>query len=186
MVAELPERQPEKNGQQQHLQDLSLSEGTDEGAGDQVEQEIDRAHLPRSGGVAGEALGIQRGGVGVETRPRREDIRDDQADHEGDGRDHLEIKEGLEADAADLLEVPHPREPDDHRRKDDRGDEHLDQIDEPVAQRPERDAPLRLQVAEQPAKDDADENLDVEVDAPAGGGFRRGGGGWGNGHPSSL
>ena len=53
--------------------------------------------------------------------------------------------------------------PTDDRREDDRRDQHLDQLDEAVAERLHRGAALRPQDAEQHAERDADEHLDVEA-----------------------
>jgi hypothetical protein len=65
-------------------------------------------------------------------------IDDDQADDQGDGRQHLEIDQRFHPDPTDLLEVAHPGHADDHGPEDDRGQQHLDQLDEAVGQRLQR------------------------------------------------
>ena len=53
-------------------------------------------------------------------------------------------------------------DPHDHGGKDDRGDQHLDELDESVAKRPHGGAGLREGKPEEDPGDDADEHLHVE------------------------
>ncbi len=78
----------------------------------------------------------------VRPRPGWSDVDDDHADHEGERRHRLEIEQRPDADASDLLHRAHVRDADDHGRKHDRGDQHLHELDEPVAERPHRRAPF--------------------------------------------
>ena len=67
----------------------------------------------------------------------------------------------LRANTAGFLDTAHAGNADDHRRKNDRRQQHADQLDEQVAERFEFDPDVRVKVAEQDAGRDADEDLDV-------------------------
>ena len=95
--------------------------------------------------------------------PGLEHVGDDQPDDEGQGGHDLEIEERLEADAADRPQVAHAADAGDDSGEDDRTDEHLDQLDEGVAQRLEGGPEFRLEVAEQNARHDAEQHLTVET-----------------------
>ena len=75
----------------------------------------------------------------------------------------LEVDERLEADAPDLLQVAHLGDAGHDRGEDDRRDQHLDQLDEAVAQRLHRLAVRRVEVPEQRAEHHRDEDLEVET-----------------------
>ena len=73
----------------------------------------------------------------------------------------------------DDLEVAGARDPGDQRREDQRRDDHLDQAQEQLAERPEVGAPRRIDLLDDGADDDAegeaDENLLGEGQSPASG-----------------
>ena len=52
-------------------------------------------------------LRIEGRGIDVEAGAGLDDLADDQADHQRERRDHLEIEQRLDADAAELLQVAH-------------------------------------------------------------------------------
>ena len=58
-----------------------------------------------------------------------------EADDQREGGDDLEVEQRLGADAADLLHVADAGDAGDDGAEDDRGDHHLDQLDEAIAQR---------------------------------------------------
>ena len=68
-----------------------------------------------------------------------------------------------DADAADLLHRAHVRDADDDRREDDRRDQHLDELDEAVAERPHGGAPFGRHEPENHPRGNADEDLHVEA-----------------------
>jgi hypothetical protein len=55
-----------------------------------------------------------------------------------------------------------PAMPDHHRAEDDRRDDHLDQLDEAVAERLHRRAGLRIKRAQQHAQHNGDDDLEIE------------------------
>ena len=79
--------------------------------------------------------GMRIGRRAAEARARLDHVADDEADHQREGRDDLEIDQRLDADAADLLGVLDMGDAGDHGAEDDRRDHHLDQLDEAVADR---------------------------------------------------
>ncbi|MNF61221.1 hypothetical protein D3C84_428570 [compost metagenome] len=83
--------------------------------------------------VLGDVDGTQ--GAHVDAGAGLEEVRQQQADHYRHGGHHLEVDDGLQADAAELLGVAHAGDADDERGDDDRNDDHLDQADEDVAGR---------------------------------------------------
>jgi hypothetical protein len=95
-VAQARAGETRQHGDHQHLQQVALGEGAEEGVGDQVQEIGDQALAVLGlGQVAGGDLGIQRGGIDVEPPPRLHGAPDDQADHQRQGRDHLEIEQRL-------------------------------------------------------------------------------------------
>jgi hypothetical protein len=152
-----------QDGDHQHLQQVALGERPEEGLGDQVQQVGDQP-LAVMGlfQVAGGDLGIQVGGVDVEAVARLQDVADDQPDHQGQGRDHLEIDQGLDPHPPERLDVAHVGDAAGHGQEDHRGDHQLDQLDERVAQRLQRHPDLGPQRPDQHAQGDADQHLDIE------------------------
>ena len=100
-----------------------------------------------------------------------------QPDHQREGRDDLEVEQCLAAHTPDLLQVAHAGQAHDHRREDDRRDEHLHQAHERIAERLQLHRKLRRKVPQSPADHDPDQHLEVERAAPRPGlGRCRGGG----------
>ena len=163
LLADRHQREAEEDGDEQHLQDLPLREGAEDGVRDHAEQKVDRATgLMRLLGVL-----LHRRGVGVarKARARAQQRADDEAENEREGRDGLEIDERLDADAPDLAGVGEMRDAAGHRAEDDRGDGHLDELHEAVA---ERFDPLRIGLlgekgAKQRADRDRRERLHIEL-----------------------
>ena len=107
--------------------------------------------------------GVQRPDVDVHAGAGLQRVHDNEADDQGERRQHLEIDQRLEADAADLLHVLHAGNAVHDRAKDDRRNDHLDQFDEGVAQRLHLLAELRVEVSERDADDDGRDHLQVEA-----------------------
>ena len=99
------------------------------------------------------------------------DVHRDEADHQRERRDDLEVDDRAQPHAADDLEVPGAGDAGDQRREDQRRDDHLDQPQEELAERPEVDGAFGMGRIDDGAGDDAeheaDENLLRERDAAA-------------------
>ncbi len=88
-------------------------------------------HFGGGGLVLGDIHGAQ--GAHVDARARVEHVGQQQADHDGDGGDDLEVDDGLETDAPQLLGIADPGNTDHQRGNDNRDDDHLDQADKDIA-----------------------------------------------------
>src|SRR6185369_1076558 len=133
-LAEHGKRKTEQDGEEEHLEDVTLGKGVHHAAGDDVEEEVGRGGGRGLGGDGGQSLGIQLGDIGVHAYAGLDHVDHHQSDRQGQGRDDLEIKERLGADPADLLHVLHARDAGHDGTEDHRRDDHLDQLDEAVAQ----------------------------------------------------
>jgi hypothetical protein len=85
-----------------------------------------------------------------------------EADHQRDGAHDLEVQQRKTAGLAHLLHVFHAGDADHHRAEDDRRDDHLDELDEAVAQRLHGLAERGIEVAEQHADDHRGDHLHVK------------------------
>ncbi len=158
----------EQDGDQQDLQDLAFGERVHEGVRDDVHQEVhgrQRLGLVR---VLRDRVGVEVGRVDVETGARFDQVGDDQADRQREGRYDLEVDQGLAADEADLFHVLHAGDARDDGTKDHRGDDHLDQFDEAVSQRLHRGGDARIIYAQQDTENNRDQYLDIQdfIDGP--------------------
>ena len=132
---------------------------------------LDDAFLLRARDVARHRLGVERRRVDVEPGAGLRQLAHDQADGEGQRRNNLKIHQRLDADPADLRHVPHRGDAVHHGAENDRADHHLDELDERVAQRLQRCAGLRMEVADADADRDRHQHLHVKdgIPAPVGG-----------------
>ena len=161
--AEGVQGEAEQDGEQQHLQDLALRERVHHRVGDGVQQELGgRLHLARRG-VLRDRLGIQAGGIDVHSRAGLEQVDDDQADDQGQGAHRLEVEQGVAPGLAHRLHAFHAGDADHHGAEDDRRNDHLDELDEAVAQRFHRLAGFGEKVPEQHADRDGDDHLEVKA-----------------------
>ena len=94
-----------------------------------------RALLGRPSRVGGDRLGVERAGIDVHAGAGLPQIDDDQPDDQGHRGHDLEVDQRLDADPADLLHVLHAGDAVDDGAEDDRRDQHLDQLDERIAER---------------------------------------------------
>ena len=85
-----------------------------------------------------------------------------EAQQQRDRGDDLEIAQRIQADAAHMPQVVHARNAQHHRAEDDGRDQHLDQLDEAIAQRLELHGQVRHEVADQHADHDRDQHLHVQ------------------------
>lgn len=88
-------------------------------------------HFRRSSGVLGNIDGTQ--GTHVDARAWVEQVGQQQTNHDGDGGDHFEVKDGFDADTPELLRVTDTGNADDQRGDHNRDHDHLDQADKDIA-----------------------------------------------------
>ena len=94
---------------------------------------------------------------------RLENIRHHEADDQREGRHDLEVDQGLDPDAPNLAQVAHPADARDHGGEDDRGDQHLDELDEGVTEGLELRTVGRFKVTQCDAENDGDQDLNIEM-----------------------
>jgi len=116
--------------------------------------------------VAGDFFRVERGWVDVHAGAWLQDVGDHHADDQRQGREGQEIDHGLGDYSSDRSEVAHAGDAGDDRQKDDGGDDHLDQLDEAIAQRFHGSAVLGPEITQRNAKGDCDQYLDVEDPVP--------------------
>ena len=162
-AAKTVQRKAEQHRDQQHLQHLAFGKRADKGAGDHVQQKLGGGlHLARLG-VVGQALGVERGRVDVHAHARLHHVDDDQADDQRHRAHDLEVQERVATRLADALHVLHARDADHHGAEDDGRDDHLDQLDEAVAQRLHGRAGLGPEVTQDHTQDDGGDDLEVQA-----------------------
>jgi hypothetical protein len=120
----------------------------------------------RGGRVLRHRAGVQGRRVDVQASTGLDQIGDDQADNQGQRREHQEIGEGLGRHAADLADVTHAGDADHDGQEDHRGDDHLHQLDEAVAQRLQTFTELREEVTQGTAQQDGTQHLHIQVAPP--------------------
>ena len=153
--AHLLQREADQQGDEQHLQHALAGERREERRRDDAEDELLRR------------LGLGRRGVvrrarHVQALTRVDEVADDQADRQREGRHDHEVQQRQSADLADGRGLRDRADADHDRAEDDRRDHHLDEGDEALADRLERDADLRPDQADRRAEHDRDDHRDVQ------------------------
>lgn len=152
----------EEHREEQHLQDVAIGEGADHGGRDHVEQEADGALRLARLGISGDLAGVQGARIDMHASAWLRYVDHDQTDDQGDGGDDLEVQQCVTTGFTHRFHVLHARDAADHGAEDDGGNDHLDQLDETIAERLQRYTGFRVEVAEQDADGDCDQNLYVE------------------------
>src|SRR6478735_7911189 len=99
----------------------------------------------------------------VEAGAGLQEVADDQADRQGDGRHHQEVAEGQTTDGADLGGLPYGADPEHDRAEDDRRDHHLDEVDEACADRLQLHGEVRNHQAHRDAQHHGGDHGQVEI-----------------------
>ena len=160
--AKTVQREAEQHREQQHLQNFAFRERVDDGGRNDVEQKIGRALQLSRFGVGGDALRVERGGVDVHPGTGLDHVNDREADDQRDRADDLEVEQRVTAGLAHFLHVFHAGDANHDRAENDRRNHHLDQLDEAVAQWSHFDAPVGLEISEQHANHDGNDDLEVQ------------------------
>ncbi|MNM98215.1 hypothetical protein D3C81_1107410 [compost metagenome] len=160
--AERGQRGAEEQRHQQDLQDVAVGERAEHRLRDDVHKELDRALAVCLRHVLRDRLGVQRRRIDIEAHARLEQVRGAQADQQREGRHHFKVEQRLAADAADLLHVAHAGHAGHYGTEDDRADDHLDQLDEAIAQRLHGHAGIGPVMPQQDADQDGEQHLHVQ------------------------
>ena len=166
--ADHPQRDREDDAEDDDLQHVAFGHGLDDRFGNHVQQDL----IPRLCVRGDLRLRAHRK---VHTHAGLHDVDGDQPNDERERRHDLEVDDRAEPHTADDLDVSRARDTRDQRRKDQRGDDHLDHPQEQLAERPEIDGCRGVVLADDPAGQDAEceayEDLLGEGDAAARLGF---------------
>jgi hypothetical protein len=163
LLAHRLEGEPDQQRHEQRLQHVALGQRRDQRVRDQVEQEVRaRLGLTFDLGLSGllRRLGQVQAGTGLD------EVADHQADPERKERHRQEVAEGQSTDLADAGCLAHRSDAQHDRAEDDRGDDHLDQVDERRAERfePDRETLLaREREANRDARQHRDNHRHVEI-----------------------
>ena len=151
----------EQDRDQEHLQDVALGERIQHRRRDDLHQEGDGAALDLADAirVGGHRRGIERIGVDVHADTRLEGVGQRDADQEGEGRQDLEIEDRLDADPPHLLEVTGARDAEHHHAEDEWRNDHLDELDEAVAEGLQGDGKVGCRDPEDDPQDQRHEHL---------------------------
>ncbi|MNT14495.1 hypothetical protein D3C72_1495040 [compost metagenome] len=117
----------------------------------------------RLGHVAADFFLVQVGRVDVHARARLHHVGNDQADHQGQGGKGQKVRHGLAEHAAHGAELRHARDAGHDGQKDHRRDDHLDQLDEGIAEGLHGSAVGGLEMAQQNPEDDGDHHLKIQL-----------------------
>ena len=162
-LAERLQSECEQDREEQHLQDFTGRKCADHRVGNDVHQELESALLLGLRHEALDRLGVERLDVDVHAGAGLQGIHDDEADDQRDGRQHLEVDQRLEADAADLFHVLHAGDAMHDRAENNRRDDHLDHLDEGVAERLHLLADLGIEMSKRNADGDSRQHLHIET-----------------------
>src|SRR5471030_2236385 len=106
---EARQAEAEQHREEDDRQHVATGDGGEDIRRNQVEDGLDERmlmlHFGSGGGVLGDIDGTQ--GTHVDASAWVEQVGQQQTDHDGDGGDHFEVKDGFDADATELLRVTH-------------------------------------------------------------------------------
>ena len=114
-------------------------------------------------GVGVHRTRIERRRIDVHAGTGLHHIGDDQPDDQRQRREEEEIDEGLAGDPPDRAQLLHPGNTGHQGQEDDRRDDHLDQLDEAVAERFQRLPEDRPEMPDQRPEQDRGEHLHVKM-----------------------
>jgi hypothetical protein len=161
-TADDDDRGAEEHGEAQHLQEAVAGKGADHAGRDDAQKEGARV-LGRGGaGFGVEGILGERRGIDVQAGAWLDQVPHRQAENQGEKGGRREVGQRLDAYPAYRLYVADCRDAGDDHQEDQRGDDHLDELDEAVPKRPEPCADVRPGVADQDTGDDCHQNLEEQ------------------------
>ena len=154
--------EPEQDRQQQHRQHFPFRKGAEEGLGNDMQDEFDKAHAGAGLRILSRDGRIKLLRVHVHARARLGQVHHGPADQQCDDCQQIEQGERLEQSLPDLFGFAQPGHAADDGAEHHRRDHHLDQLDETIAQRLEGRAEIRPEMSGRDTGHDADQDLDVQ------------------------
>ena len=113
-------------------------------------------------GLGVEGILGQRGGIDVQAGTGLDEVADDQPEDQGEESGAGEVEERFDPDPSDRLDVAHGRDARDDHQENQRGDDHLDELNESIAQWPEGGPNGRPKMTDEYTCDDGDQDLKKE------------------------
>jgi len=163
LFPQMGQGQTEEHGEQQHLDNFPLGEGVHHAVGDNVHEEIHRALMGGGFRVVGDALGVQGVGIHVHAGTGFEHIYHHQTDGQGHGGHGFKVNQGFQTHPAHFPHIPHLGNAHHHGGENDRGDHHLDQLDEGVPQGFHGGARIRVEGSETDPQGNGKQHLEVKT-----------------------
>ena len=153
-----------QHGKQDDLQHVAFSKRTHHGLGNDVHEEVDHTTLLSAGRCVGRnRLAIECGGVHIHTHTGLDDIDHDHPDDQSDSREHFKVQQRLCAHPPCFSNVAHAGNANHDGAEDHRGQQHLDELDEGVAQWLHLGSDRRPEVPHGDANTDAKQHLDIQL-----------------------
>ncbi len=125
----------EHDGEQQYLQNVAAGKSANHAVRNDIQQERHHALLLSLLGIHRHRFGIQRGRVDIHADARLQHVDHHQANNQGDGTDHFKIEQRDGTGTADRFHAFHTGDAGDHGTENNRCDDHLDQLNESIAER---------------------------------------------------
>ncbi len=113
-------------------------------------------------GLGVECVLGERGGIDVQAGTWLNEVTDNQPENEGEESGAGEVQERFDPDPSDRLDVAHCRDARDDHEENQRGDDHLDELNESIAQWPEGGPNSRPKMTDEYTCDDGDQDLKKE------------------------
>ena len=152
----------EDHREHQHLQDIAIGEGANNGRRDYIEDKAYDALVCACRHVTGNFAGIQGRHVNMHASARLNHVNHDQADQQRDSRHDFEVEQGITAGLADRFHALHAGNTADHRTENNGRDDHLDQFDKAITQRFESNTGFRVVMAQQDTDSDRYDYLHIQ------------------------
>ena len=148
-AAQTVERKTKQYGKQQHLQNVTAGKCANDARRDDIHNEGDNALVFRLIGVNRYRFRIKRCRIDVHSGTRLHDVNDDKTNNQRDGTDNFKVKQCDCAGTTNRLHAFHARNARYDGTKDDRSDDHLNELNEPVAKRFHLLAYFRVEMAKE-------------------------------------
>src|SRR5690349_14923519 len=104
----------------------------------------------------------ERSGVDIKASTRLNDVSYDESEEKGKKSGAGEVQERFDPDPSDRFDVAHCRDTRDDHEEDQRSDDHLDELNESIAQWPKGGPNVRPKMTDEHTCDDGDQDLKKE------------------------
>ena len=141
---------------------LLLAKAPNDAGGDDVKDEVGRVLRRRGARLRVQRFLGQCVGIDVQPGTGLDDVAYDQAEDQREERGRGEVEEGFDSDPSDRLDVAYGRDAGDDHQENQRRDDHFDELDETITERPQLRAEVRPEMSDKNTCHDGDQNLEEE------------------------